>query len=279
MKQFRLTTKVIVSLLVLAVSFTSCSNDNEAVEDQQADHSEVWRSAEIDNASDAIDAISLKVYEIQETSELSRTTADFQLPACVTITVVMEQNYREITIDFGSTGCMINGHVYQGQIHLTYTRNLEAQEIQITKTLIDFYFDAKQILGGKTILKQLSNANGNPQFTKTIAITVIWPNGAQASREGLEVSEWIEGFGSGQWNDNVFEVTGHWNTTFVNGNSHSYTVATPLRAEVICDHFVSGTIDVVRTNFSGILDYGAGDCDNMAVFTFENGTTIDIILN
>ena len=126
---------------------------------------------------------------------------------------------------------------------------------------------------------ELSNENGNPQFTKTIDITVIWPNGAQASREGQKIREWIEGFGSGNWSDNVFEVSGYWSTTFVNGNTHSYTVGTPLRREAVCYYFVSGTIDVVRTNFSGVFDYGVGECDNMAAFTFANGTTVDIVLN
>ena len=64
-----------------------------------------------------------------------------------------------------------------------------------------------------------------------------------------------------------------------NGNTHAHTVITPLRREVICTYFVSGSIDVDRTNFSGIFDYGSGDCDNQATFTFDNGTVIDVILN
>ncbi len=125
----------------------------------------------------------------------------------------------------------------------------------------------------------MSNDNGNPQFTHTLDLTVIWPNGAQASREGLRVREWVEGFGSGVFSDNVFEVTGNWTTTFVNGNEHTYTVVTPLRREVICLYFVSGSVDVQRTNFGGTFDYGEGDCDNAATFTFNNGTEVDVTLN
>lgn len=279
MKQFRLTTKTLSLLLAMSLCFTCCNTENESIDEPEADYTEVMRSSEIDRASDSMDDISLRIFEIQENSEVTRSTADFQLPDCVTITVVMQQNYREITIDFGTNGCLIDGNLYQGQILLTYTRNPEAQEILITKTLSDFYFNAKNIIGGKTILRELSNDNGNPQFTKTTNITVIWPNGAQASREGQKVREWIEGFGSGNWNDNVFEVSGYWSTTFVSGNTHSYTVGTPLRREAGCYYFVSGTIDVVRTNFSGVFDYGTGECDNLATFTFANGTTVDILLN
>ena len=76
----------------------------------------------------------------------------------------------------------------------------------------------------------------------------------------------------------MFEISGNWSTTFVNGNTHSYTVVEPLRREVVCFFFVSGTVDVVRTNFSGVFDYGDGNCDNMATFTFSNGEVVDIIL-
>jgi len=56
-------------------------------------------------------------------------------------------------------------------------------------------------------------------------------------------------------------------------------VLTPLRREVICAYFVSGTFDVQRTNFGGVFDFGDGSCDNQATFTFNNGTVIPVVLN
>ncbi|NNC44857.1 MAG: hypothetical protein HKN99_03145, partial [Winogradskyella sp.] len=81
------------------------------------------------------------------------------------------------------------------------------------------------------------------------------------------------------FSDNVFEISGNWTTTFVNGNTHTYEVLTPLRREVICTYFVSGSIDIQRTNFGGVFDYGEGECDNQATFTFNNGNVINITLN
>jgi hypothetical protein len=282
MKQINLKFRTLFTVMTLSLLMVSCS-DNESVnneEQQQQDYSEVSRSAEIDKASDSMDDISISVYEAQERNESNRSTANFDmLPGCVTVTVVIEQNYREITIDFGTEGCLVHGNMLKGKIVLTYTRNPEAHEVLITKTLENFFFNNKNLIGGKTIFKQLSNENGNPQFTKTSELTIIWPNGAQASRNGVKIREWIEGFGNDIFSDNVFEITGNWSTTFVNGNTHSYEVINPLRREVICFYFVSGSIDVERTNFSGVFDYGTGDCDNMATFTFDNGEVVDIILN
>ncbi|MBT8271914.1 MAG: hypothetical protein KJO25_07715 [Bacteroidia bacterium] len=283
MKHFNLTFRLLITAFALSLFTFSCSDD-EAVENDQPeaqDYTEVSRSAEVDKASSSIDDISIEVYEIQEASENGRASAAFNmLPDCVTVTVIMEQNYREITIDFGTEPCLINGNLLQGQIVLTYTRNPEAQQVFITKSLIEFYFNNKNLVGGKTLLKELSNENGNPQFTHTTDLTIIWPNGLEGSRSGERVREWIEGFDTpGIFSDNVFEVTGFWTTTFVNGNTHNYEVIEPLRREVICLYFVSGSIDVERTNFSGVFNYGEGDCDNMATFTFDNGTEVDIVLN
>ena len=283
MRKLNVTKQMIMMVAILTLVFTAC-NDNESVEieTQELDYDEVVLSSEIDKASETMDDISLDVYEAQEASESETGKLSggfFPLPDCVTVTLVAEQNSRDITIDFGTEGCEVHGHVLKGKILLSYTRDQDAQQVLITKTLEDFYFDDKNILGGKTILRQRSNQNENPQFTRTVDLTVIWEDGTEASRTGVKDREWVEGHGSGVWSDNVFEITGNWTSTFRNGNTHSYEVVTPLRREVICRYFVSGAIDVERTNFSGIFDYGTGDCDNEAAFTFDDGTVRDIILN
>ena len=281
-KKKNLTTKMFMALTVFTLVFFGCSN-NEAVEiealEQEQDLSEVVLSSEIDETTETIDDIALDVFETQQNSEFNRNPPNFNVPDCVTITAVIEQHFREITIDFGIEGCLIRGNILKGKLIMSYEVIPEAQQIFITKTFEDFYFNNKNILGGKTILKELSNENGNPQFTKTADITVIWPNGAEASRVGTKIREWVEGHGSDVWSDNVFEITGNWTSTFRNGNSHSYEVVIPLRREVICYYFVSGSVDIERTNFSGVFDYGEGDCDNLATFTNDNGNVRDIILN
>ena len=281
MRKLNVTKHMIMMVTVFALVFTGCSdNESVEVEAQEQDYSEVVLSAEIDEASETMDDISLDVYEAQESNETGRMLGGFfPLPDCVTVTVVAEQNSREITIDFGTEGCELRGHTLKGKIILSYTRNTEAQEVLITKTLEGFYFNDKNILGGKSILRQHSNDNGNPQFTKTVDITVVWPDGTEASRVGTKIREWIVGHGSGIWSDNVFEITGNWYSAFRNGNTHTYEVIIPLRREVICRYFVSGSIDAERTSFSGVFDYGEGNCDNQATFTFDDGTVKDIILN
>ncbi|MFD1063140.1 hypothetical protein ACFQ1Q_07765 [Winogradskyella litorisediminis] len=281
MKTYKKILKRILAIVCLAFAFQSCTDNAEAIDSSQPtaqDTLELARSAEVDAASASVEDIVIEVFQFDEANPNGRVQPP-NLPDCVTINVVAQQNFRTVTIDFGNEGCLVRGHVLKGQIEFTYTRNPEAQQILVTYDLVDFYFDNKNVLGNRTILRELENANGNPQFTHTLDLTVIWPNGAEASRSGLKVREWVEGAGSGVFSDNVFEVTGNWTTTFVNGNSHTYEVLIPLRREVVCTYFVSGTIDVQRTNFGGTFNYGDGDCDNQASFTFNNGTQILITLN
>ncbi|WP_400076821.1 hypothetical protein [Winogradskyella sp. R77965] len=279
-KTFNSFKSTVLSLLVLGLIFTSCSEDNTVEpENQLEDTEEVQRSAEIDQIDNVLGDLVIEAYEEEESDLANRSAQSRDIPDCVTITVVAQQGYRQVTIDFGTEGCIVRGHLLKGQIVFDYTRNPEAQQIMINYNLIDFYFDAKNIIASRSILKELSNEYGNPQFTHDLDITVIWPNGVQASREGTKIREWVEGFGSGIFSDNVFEITGNWTATFVNGNTHTYEVIMPLRREVICTYFVSGIFDVQRTNFGGLFDYGDGDCDNEATFTFNNGREIPITLN
>ena len=267
-------------LLLLGFISTSCSDDaaNDA-DDIQQDLTEVERASQIDQIDDTLGDLVIEAYEQQEISESGRSSYTSGIPGCVTITIVAQQNYREVTLDFGTEGCIVNGHVLTGQIVFDYTRDPEAQQIMINYNLVAFTFDAKQVLGSRTIMRELSNANGNPHFTHTLDLTVVGPDGVQASREGTRIREWTQGFGTGVYTDNVFEITGDWTAHFVNGNTHTYEVITALRREATCSNIVSGSVDVQRTNFGGIFDFGDGSCDNQATFTFNNGTEIPITLN
>ena len=148
--------KLFMTLVLFTTFMVSCS-DNESTDtsdEQQQDYSEVSRSSEIDKASASMDDIAIEIYEAQEASEDNRQAADFsRMPECVTITVVAQQNFREITIDFGTEGCLINNNILKGKIILTYTRNPEAQEVSITKTLEDLM----EITGQKTLTPKKIN--------------------------------------------------------------------------------------------------------------------------
>jgi len=174
---------------------------------------------------------------------------------------------------------MANGNSIMGKILYTYVGDILANTKTITDTLIDFTFNDKQVAGSDIINHIRSNTNGNPQSTIIINFNITWPDGLVGVRTGTIVREWIEGSDTlFDWTNDVFLVSGNWNTTFTNGNTYSSNITSNLRRELTCWYFVSGAIDF---NYNGLIftgDYGNGSCDNDATLTFSNSKEIDILL-
>ena len=73
-----------------------------------------------------------------------------------------------------------------------------------------------------------------------------------------------------------------WTTTAPNATSQTSTITSPLIIKMSCAEpkkplIVQGIITITRNNTSASLDYGNGDCDNLAVFT-KNGISINIVI-
>lgn len=254
---------------------TACQNENttsESIDEVAIDDQLAQRSAEIDLIADDIDFI------VEEGMIEDETYTSF-LPDCVTITSVISQGFRERTVDFG-TGCELpNGNILSGMITMSHEVSSNPARRMIAVTFTNFQRNGVSVEGTRSIERVLANDNGNPQSTATVDMQVTWPNGATYTREGTRVREWITGFGSGTWSDNVFLITGSVTTTNVLGNTYAATITTPLRREVVCAFIVSGTVSLARNNATGTLDFGDGSCDNEVSWTNPNGNTTTIYLD
>jgi len=267
----------ILTVFIFSFLLTSCSKDDTSTENDTSIDLNLEQSkqaAESDEvATGAFDIIETAYIE-QEENE-GRATSLFS--DCVTITISSENEVTFVTMDFG-LGCELNnGNIVSGMIHLTYGP-VQNGTVNITYNFEDFTFNNHGIEGGGTIFRERYNASGNPQstFHKNIVITLT--NGVTVDIDGTRVREWVEGVGSGTWMDNVFMVTGNWSHEASTGFSRTAIVTNALRREAICPFFVSGTMDVTRNDHAGILDFGDGTCDNIAVLTV-NGVEYIIILH
>jgi len=201
------------------------------------------------------------------------------MPDCVTITKVIVQNMKTVTLDFGEECELRNGNVVSGKIIMVYEKDPEAATKTITYTFENFYFNGKSVEGGGTILRERSNENGNPQSTKTFDVTVTWPDGLFANRKGEKVREWIEGFGTPGWGDNVFLITGEWTFTKRDGTLVTAKIIEALRRELACKFIVSGIIELSRNNNTAVLNYGDGGCDDLATVSINGGEEVEIHLS
>ncbi len=269
---------ILFSVLFVSVFFMACEKEVQATDTDEV--AQVQKSTEIDVATDNISAIIEEAF-ITEESITGRSSAAYEtyLPPCMIRTVEVSGMTRTVTLDFGSGCDMPNGNHISGIITMVYERDPSALTRTITYSFSDFYFNYINIDGGGSILREWSNTNGNPQSTNNQNITVTWPNDASAHRVGVKVREWIEGVGSGTWGDNVFLITGNWTTEFPDGDVNSGIVTIPLRRELACRFLVSGEVALSHNELAGTLNFGDGDCDNIAIFTDAQGNEHTIILD
>ena len=103
-----------------------------------------------------------------------------------------------------------------------------------------------------------------------VAIEIYWSS--------FREREWIAGEDTFYRHDDVYLITGTANGTSTGGFSFTMVITNPLRKEIGCRHMVSGTFEFTPGNRPvRILDYGDGECDNIATITV-NGVTRTIYL-
>lgn len=262
--------------------FASCEKDSVDAPDSQTEDFEVaalQTTDETDLITEEVIQVGEVVYEEDEMAASAK--GGYQsgyLPDCVTITTVITSTTKEKTIDFGD-GCELpNGNLLSGIIKLSYAKDMELARKTLELELQDFTFNGVAVAGSASIERQRSNENGNPQSYAQANFNAEWPDGNTADFTGQRTREWIEGFGSGFWGDNVFLITGASTFNGPAGNTYQKEVIEPLRREMACRFIVSGVLELSKNGNTASLDFGDGSCDAKGMLTKPDGSTEEIFL-
>ncbi len=286
-------TKFLLFVSLLSISFfMGCSSEETTkTEDTLAASKTITAddavaNSEIDATVDDVSLIVEDQFSVQQSSA-SKTIEPVKsiLPPCATITTVAGTDTFTKTIDFGTDGCtMPNGNVLKGKIIISFSKNFTNPTKTITYALEGFYHNGRLIEGSKTITHEMKStellATVHPVTTHSIDVKITLPDGKVYTRIGTRVREMTEGFATvGNWEDNVFLVWGYDITTFPNGSKYTSIIKTPLRFTAICKipFPVSGVIEITKNDEIATLDYGNGDCNNLATIT-TGGVTKEIEL-
>jgi hypothetical protein len=285
--------KIILFSVLMAFSFFINCSSNESIQESVAITSDdIVADADIDGAVDDVSNVAEDQYAVQQSLTLKTTQAVKSiLPACATVTTVVTNDTWTRTIDFGTAGCTLeNGNLVKGKIIISSSKNFSELTKTITISFVNFYHNKKLIEGSRTITTTVKAsdlmATPHPVFTNSIDMTITFSDGKKYSRVGTRVRELVEGIDTKfVLEDNVYLVWGYHITTFPNGSKFTATIKTPLRFVMACKLTfpVSGTKNFLKTDKDGsnkkegLIDFGKGDCDDLATITI-NGETREIHL-
>ena len=136
-----------------------------------------------------------------------------------------------------------------------------------------------------------SSTNHNRIIKVVTSKTLKGTNGDTKTFTGITYWKKIEGCNTMMRKDDVFQITGNasgtetldgatqieWTSTISSSN--------PVIKPADCNHRVKGTVNVAlhiatggNSNFTEVLDYGNGNCDNKATLSINGGTAQDITL-
>jgi hypothetical protein len=279
------TKKIFIATLMAIALFISCDSKDDNTSDTTASSpsEQVAVDAKIDASIDDVSNIVEDQFSAKKSAATGKSSEKMKsmLPACAVVTWTFTNGTFTGTIDFGTEGCTLeNGNVLKGKITLTFSSNFDTAEQTITYNFDGFYHNGKKLEGSKTITRSLKStellAAVHPVFTCTVDLTLTFEDEKVYKRTGNRVKEMVEGYDTmGSWDDNVFLVTGSGTTTMPNGDVCSSTIQTPLRYEMACKKPfpVSGTVLKVKNGTETLVNYGNGECDNLADVTVAGVTT------
>ncbi len=262
-----------VSLLALLsisiLSLNSCKKDTitESPKATAIDNSSIFAEATFNN----IGNITTQALSTGKGMLKSRQTFKSFETTCMTISFDLTSSPLKMNIDFGNTNCLgSDGINRRGKIIVSYSSGFADSLAVITTTFDNFYMNDNQITGTMTITNKGRNQAGhlNRDIRVTSGSIIFANNAGTITYQATQNNELIEGDNTLAFSDNVYLITGSSSGTALNGQEFSAVITTALKAKMNCPHYVSGIVEI---NPAGelvhTLDYGTGDCDNLATIT------------
>lgn len=229
-----------------------------------------------DDVSENLDNIledSFGIFGLGRPEDASRSTT----PDCYTYTKEEGENSVTVILDFNEEGCTDHfGNNLSGKITMVYS-TLE-NGYSYTTTFEEFTYGDYTVNGTKSTEYIKENENGNKQFTCAADFTMTNADAETVAFKGTRTREKIEGGDTIERGDDVYSISGNWEYTNENGETYSATIIENLRREFACRYIVSGVTEVSKNGVTYTVDFGDGECDNIAIVTDADGNETEISL-
>lgn len=278
MKRFNLIFAMFV-LISFGLLTTSCKKDDQTII-EDTDTSSAEYDALAEGIFNDVGNITDEAYYLNSGNYKSTDGDTLFLGQCATVILDTVVFPHELVIDFGEENCLCrDGRYRRGKIINTFTGRYREPGTVLTHGFDEYFVNDNKVEGSRVLTNMGYNEAGNLWFTIEVeGLITLAGNGAVISWNASKEREWVEG--SDTWNrwDDVYHITGTANGVRISGTSWTKEIIIPLRRELVCRFFVSGSVEIIpEERPARLLDYGDGQCDNLATVTI-NGRTYTIHL-
>ena len=296
----------LLALLTLTFSFLACNKEKSGEGTPEQEEAASVASSESDGEAETVfnglfdDVMGVNTdVALGGTGIFGRTAATgttgsdamARVAACPDITFTLLNSPalfpRKVVLDFGAGCTAPDGHHRRGKIIIVYSNGLRYPGAIATTTFDGFYFDSIKVEGTHKITNVTDvNSLARKWKVEVIAGKLTRPNGDFTEWNRTNLITQIENLTTTTVRDWIFKIEG-----YGNGHSRRNGIIVAWNAEIIdplikrfnCHWIVKGKVRIRRVNvtnttrWEGILDFGAGICDNRATITVD-GHTREIIL-
>ena len=179
---------------------------------------------------------------------------------------------KTVTVNFGTGFTDLWGNTYGGSISMAFTGPLGIAGNSVTTTFDNYTVNSVGISGTHSITNT-SGANGPISFNIQVQNAKVTVGTFWVTWNATHTWTLTAGGSTPRWPfDDVYAVSGSGGGTTSNNFTWNSTITTPLTKAYVCPWFEAGDVKVATNYGTGVLDYGAGTCDNQATVTVGDST-------
>lgn len=184
-----------------------------------------------------------------------------------------------ITLDFGDGCTDDHGRTKAGRIVIEISDDLLTEGAVRTAHTEDFSINGREVEGTRTVTNIGTNESGEYLFSIQVERARVGCSDGEAITFNADhTATMVTGADTPEREDDAFLVEGtEWGT---NRRGHEFTavITEPIYRSRDCRWPLSGVREITSGDKVRSLDYGDGQCDNIAVLTLGNGKTRSIEL-
>jgi hypothetical protein len=276
------TSKILLVAAIGALTAWSCQKND--TNDSSLEAMSKVESVNLVASIDEVDGL------LDETIFYANNFIDFNSPAgkgdhhdrsgffasCTTFTKETLENTTTLTIGFELDCTDRNGNALSGTATVSWTSTDTSGERSVT--FADFTVNGYVVNGTKSFSYTSSNANGNPEMSSNVDITILTDSGT-ISKVGTKLVEVTAGSDTDTYVDDEITTMGSSTYTAADGSVMSMTITMPLVKPAECEYIALGVKEYSKNDLTATLNYGDGTCDDQATLTVGNNDPIEITLH